>query len=240
MNAPISNPADCEVRAVFRFLQAENVRPSEIHRRLVTVYGEHVMNAASVRKWCTRFRNGRTDVHDAERSGRPSVITDALNREPHHQRESTFHNQRSVRTMSGCVPYSCVRNCHRTFAIAQNLCKLGQAAFWYEGGISKLVSRYKCLIVQGDYVEKQVKVCDKTCILCFFPIINKYLLMAKRSLLSERPSYLLLFLYNGCTNAPQYYVIRNSLSVVNILGSVIARAIQTLCYRLDSPGFEPR
>jgi len=24
------------------------------------------------------FRNGRTDVHDVERSGRPSVITDAL------------------------------------------------------------------------------------------------------------------------------------------------------------------
>jgi len=33
-------------------------------------------------------------------------------------------------------------------------------------------------------------VCDKTCIFCFFPIINKYLCMAKRSLLSERPSYL--------------------------------------------------
>ena len=60
------------------FLQAQNVRPSEIHRRLVAVYGEHVMNAASVRKWCTMFRNGRRDVHDAERSGRPSVITDAL------------------------------------------------------------------------------------------------------------------------------------------------------------------
>jgi hypothetical protein len=30
-----------------------------------------------------------------------------------------------------------------------------QAAVWYEEGISKLVSRYdKCLIVQGDYVEK--------------------------------------------------------------------------------------
>ena len=77
MNAPISNPADCEVRGVIRFLPAENVRPSEIHRRLVAFYGEHVMNAASVRKWCTMFRNGRTDVHDAERSGRPSVITDA-------------------------------------------------------------------------------------------------------------------------------------------------------------------
>jgi len=48
MNAPISNPTDCEVRGVIQFLQAENVRPSEIHRRLVAVYGERVMNAASV------------------------------------------------------------------------------------------------------------------------------------------------------------------------------------------------
>ena len=63
---------------MIRFLKAENVRPSEIHQRLVAVYGQHVMNVASVRKWCTMFRNGRTDVYDAERSGRPSIITDAL------------------------------------------------------------------------------------------------------------------------------------------------------------------
>ena len=78
MNALISTPADCEVRGVIRFLQAENVRPSEIQRRLVAVYGEHVMSADSVRKWCTVLTNGRTDVHDAERSGRRSAITDAL------------------------------------------------------------------------------------------------------------------------------------------------------------------
>jgi hypothetical protein len=53
-----------------------------------------------------------------------------------------------------------------------------QAAVWYEEGTSKLVSRYdKCLNVQGDYVEKYVKVCDKTCIFFFLPIINKYFLM---------------------------------------------------------------
>ena len=53
--------------------------------------------------------------------------------------------------MSGNVSYSCVRNCDRTFAIPQN----SQAAFWYEEGVSKLMSRYdKCLSVQGDYVEK--------------------------------------------------------------------------------------
>ena len=78
MKTPISNPADCEVRGMIRFLQAENIRPSEIHQRLVAVYGKHVMNAASVQKWCKMFRNGRTDVRDAERSGRSSVITDAL------------------------------------------------------------------------------------------------------------------------------------------------------------------
>ena len=58
MNAPITNPADCEVRGVIWFLQAENVRPSEIHRRLVAVYGEHVMNVASVRKWCKSLGMG--------------------------------------------------------------------------------------------------------------------------------------------------------------------------------------
>jgi hypothetical protein len=36
-----------------------------------------------------------------------------------------------------------------------------------------------------------MKVCDKTCIFFFFPIINKYFLMAKRSLLSRCPSYIL-------------------------------------------------
>jgi hypothetical protein len=78
MNALISNLAGCEVRGVNRFLQAKNFRPCEIHQRLVAVYGEHVMNAASVRKWCIMCTNGRTDVHDAENSGRPSVIIDAL------------------------------------------------------------------------------------------------------------------------------------------------------------------
>ena len=71
MTTLISTPTDCEVRGVIWFLQAENVRPCEIHQRLVAVYGEHVMNATSVRKWYTMFTNGRTDVHDAERSGRP-------------------------------------------------------------------------------------------------------------------------------------------------------------------------
>ena len=160
MNAPISNPADCEVRGVIRYLQAENVRPSEIHRRLVAVYGEHVMNAASVRKWCTMFRNGRTDVHDAERSGRPSVITCALK-----QKVKRIIREIDISQIAKCT--NSVRKCFVQLCtkLSPNICNTakfvnvgsrgGQAAIWYEEGISKLVSRYnKCLSVQGDYVEK--------------------------------------------------------------------------------------
>lgn len=68
----INNPAKCEIRSVIRFLNAKYVRPIEIYRQLTEVYG-YVMNEASVRKWCIMFNAGRTNIHDAERSGRPTA-----------------------------------------------------------------------------------------------------------------------------------------------------------------------
>ena len=119
------------------------------------------MNAAIVRKWCTMFTNGRTDVHDAERSERPSVIIDALKQKVNciireNRRFTISEVYERCPEVSRTVVYEIVT---KTFAIPQNLCTLGiadaEAAFWYEEGISKLVSRYdKCLNVQGDYVEK--------------------------------------------------------------------------------------
>ena len=97
-----------------------------------------------------------TDVHDAEKSGRPSVITDALKEKVNRIIRENRHFTISE-VYEKCLEVSralCVPNCHQTFAIPQNSCTLGQAAFWYEEGRSKLVSRYKCLNVQGDYVEK--------------------------------------------------------------------------------------
>jgi hypothetical protein len=64
------------------------------------------------------------------------------------------------------------------------------AAGWYDVGISKLASRYdKCLYVESDYVETLMKVCATTCIFVFFPIINTYFLIAKRTLLSGYSTY---------------------------------------------------
>jgi hypothetical protein len=62
------------------------------------------------------------------------------------------HTTRAVVSLYQISHLVCSVECR--FAIPQNLCTLGIAAFWYEEGISKLVSRYKCLDVQGDYVEK--------------------------------------------------------------------------------------
>ncbi|GBM79067.1 hypothetical protein AVEN_86078-1 [Araneus ventricosus] len=74
----IADPADCEVRAVIRFSNANNVKPAEIHRQLVEIYGENVMTEGMVRKWVRQFNDGRTNVHDEARSGRPSVVNDGL------------------------------------------------------------------------------------------------------------------------------------------------------------------
>ena len=63
---------------MIRFLSVENHKPIEIHRQLCKVYGNKVMSEGGVRQWCIMFKNGRTNVHDEERSGRPTIVTDEL------------------------------------------------------------------------------------------------------------------------------------------------------------------
>ncbi|GBN21218.1 hypothetical protein AVEN_3865-1 [Araneus ventricosus] len=74
----IADPADCEVNSVIRFLDAKKVKPAEIHRQLVEIYVENVTTDGMIRKWVGQFNDGRTNVHDKARSGRPSVVNDGL------------------------------------------------------------------------------------------------------------------------------------------------------------------
>jgi len=78
MSAAIESYASCEVRAVIRFLCAKNHKPIEIYRQICEVYGQGVMSEGRVRQWCIDFKNGRTNIHNEERSGRPTVVTDEL------------------------------------------------------------------------------------------------------------------------------------------------------------------
>ncbi|KAJ4432093.1 hypothetical protein ANN_20707 [Periplaneta americana] len=74
MCAAIASPARCEVLSVIRFIVAKNCKASEIHRQLCEVYGPDVISEGGVRQWCCMFKNGRTNVHDEERSCRPSIV----------------------------------------------------------------------------------------------------------------------------------------------------------------------
>ena len=70
----IEGAADCEIRSVIRFLNARNVLPSEIHHQICQVYGDNAMSDGMVRKCVRMFNEGRENVHDETRSGRPSLV----------------------------------------------------------------------------------------------------------------------------------------------------------------------
>ena len=73
MAATIDAPVKCDLRSVISFLQAEGSSAAEIHRRMSNVYGENFMSDGSVREWCRKFKERRTDVHDEGGHGRKSV-----------------------------------------------------------------------------------------------------------------------------------------------------------------------
>ena len=74
----IEGAADCEIRYVIRFLNARNVPPSEIPHQIWQVYADNAMIDGMVRKWVRMFNEGRENVHDEARSGRPSLVNDDL------------------------------------------------------------------------------------------------------------------------------------------------------------------
>jgi len=61
------------VRSVIRSLNAKGESPAEIHKQIVAVCG-NIMNWQNVMKRCREFSEGRTDVHDEQKSGRPSDL----------------------------------------------------------------------------------------------------------------------------------------------------------------------
>ena len=48
--------------------------PSEIHHQICQVYCDNAMSVGMVREWVRMFSEGRENVHDEARSGRPSLM----------------------------------------------------------------------------------------------------------------------------------------------------------------------
>lgn len=62
-----------EYRAIIKFLTKEGVKSSEIHQRLVNVYGASAPSCRTVEHWAIEFKHGRESVEDDPRSGRPAT-----------------------------------------------------------------------------------------------------------------------------------------------------------------------
>jgi len=67
----IEGAADCEILPVIRFFNARNALPSKNHHKICQVYGDNAMSDGMVRKCVRMFYEGRENVHDKARSGRP-------------------------------------------------------------------------------------------------------------------------------------------------------------------------
>jgi hypothetical protein len=76
MCSAIDNTTSCEFRAVTRFLNVKNTSVAEIYRELCAVYELNVMSEGTVGQWCRIFKDGRTNVHDEEGSGRPTTCSE--------------------------------------------------------------------------------------------------------------------------------------------------------------------
>ena len=152
----IDNPVECEMRSIIRFLNTKNMTPAEIHRQLCDVYGEHAMSSSMVRRWVRLFNEGRENVHEDPRSGRPSAANEDLVRA---FEEKMRENRRlTITPLSLHFPQISRSLLHKIVSEvkeAVTTCFASQAASFYDEGIQKLLQRYdKCLNNGGNHVEK--------------------------------------------------------------------------------------
>ena len=60
-----------EQRAVIRFLWAKGCAAKDIHKQMLPVYGENCVSRKSVHNWIEKFTQGRSQLADNNRTGRP-------------------------------------------------------------------------------------------------------------------------------------------------------------------------
>jgi hypothetical protein len=58
-----------------QFFKKKGETPAKVQHEILIVYGD-VMNRQNVAQWCNEFNAGRTDVHDEQNTGRPSLLDD--------------------------------------------------------------------------------------------------------------------------------------------------------------------
>ncbi|UYV74267.1 hypothetical protein LAZ67_11002726 [Cordylochernes scorpioides] len=121
------------------------------------------MDIKNVRKWCREFNEGRINVHDEQRSGRPSLPESTVARIDEMVRANRRITLEEIEDglNEDCSHFSVHKIVSETLGYRKVSARwvdkwLKEAAGeWYNTGITKLVDRMKKVIEhQGDYVEK--------------------------------------------------------------------------------------
>jgi hypothetical protein len=64
---------ESDQRVIIRFLLREEVSADDIQRRLQAQFGDDTYKMRTFQGWCTQVRQGREDLNDAPRPGRPVI-----------------------------------------------------------------------------------------------------------------------------------------------------------------------
>jgi transposase len=124
---------------VIKFLNAENVRLAENYQQICEAYGENALNDGMVKRWCKMFREGRTNVRDDGRSGRPSLVIarllDQVNEKIQENKIHLFLHLKRFLSAERFSSYDEVRTA------LQHWVKM-LAADFFDEGVQKLVPRY--------------------------------------------------------------------------------------------------
>lgn len=78
MKTVIKNPTSYDMRSVIRFLPAKYHKSIEIDWKLREMYRDGIISEGKVKQLYMMFKNGRTNVHDKNRSVRPALVADDL------------------------------------------------------------------------------------------------------------------------------------------------------------------
>jgi transposase len=71
MVAPLNTCTTIEQRGVVRFLWAKGMAAKDVHKEMLSMYGEH---RHTVHNWVHKILEGRTSIEDEHRVSRPVEI----------------------------------------------------------------------------------------------------------------------------------------------------------------------
>ncbi len=97
-----------EFRAVVHYYWLLGKGPTEIHDQMVQAYNGAAPTLSFVKKWIVMFKNGRTELNDLPRSGRP-INEDYIDKVKQYIEDYPFSSAQSISSAIGIHAYTVIK-----------------------------------------------------------------------------------------------------------------------------------